>query len=110
MQRAELSAFPIALDSVEYREEFVTPTTAWRNPAVPIYEYTCNGCSHEFELLIRGSEKPKCPECGKGRLTKKFSVPAAHTHGSADACPVRETGMCDASSCQSGGCGLTGLS
>ena len=65
---------------------------------MPIYEYTCESCGHEFEILVRGSQKPTCPSCGKGRLSKKFSVPAAHTAGLAGtACPARDTGACDVS-------------
>ncbi len=41
---------------------------------MPIYEYSCNKCNHGFEILIRGDEKPLCPECGDGDLAKKFSV------------------------------------
>lgn len=49
---------------------------------MPIYEYACSQCRHEFEILVRGSEQPICPECGGKRLQKLLSIPAAHTHGS----------------------------
>lgn len=42
---------------------------------MPIYEYTCKDCGSDFELLIRGDEKPVCPSCGKKHLTKSLSVP-----------------------------------
>jgi len=75
---------------------------------MPIYEYTCGDCSQEFELLIRGGETPRCPSCGKTKLQKKFSVPAAHTHTAAEAsCPARQMGACGSSDCGSGGCGLS---
>jgi len=77
---------------------------------MPIYEYLCQGCGHEFEHLVRGDDKPACPSCGKGRLEKKFSVPAAHTGGSGEpACPAREAGACDISRCGPGGCGMANL-
>ena len=41
---------------------------------MPIYEYTCPGCGHEFEFLLRGDETPSCPQCGKTELTKNFSA------------------------------------
>ena len=44
--------------------------------AMPIYEYICRGCKHEFEVLVRGREKPACPSCGSAKLEKKLSVPA----------------------------------
>jgi len=71
---------------------------------MPIYEYTCQDCGSEFELLIRGSEKPVCPSCGRQRLTKSLSVPAAHTAGSREPqCPAR--GACGMDRCPSDGCG-----
>jgi putative FmdB family regulatory protein len=32
---------------------------------VPIYEYRCNGCGHEFEFLLlpSSSATPACPAC-----------------------------------------------
>ncbi|MBT8357940.1 MAG: zinc ribbon domain-containing protein, partial [Deltaproteobacteria bacterium] len=27
---------------------------------MPIYEYHCENCSHDFEYLVFGSEKPGC--------------------------------------------------
>ncbi len=76
---------------------------------MPIYEYTCRECGEEFEHLLRGDEKPSCPACGKARLSKKFSVPAAHTGAAGPECPARDAGACGASSCPAQGCGLTGL-
>jgi len=77
---------------------------------MPIYEYTCQSCGHEFEHLVRGGEKPSCPSCGKTRLAKKFSVPAAHTAGSSQpACSARDPGACNVPHCGPG-CGLPDLS
>ena len=76
---------------------------------MPIYEYTCKSCGHEFEELIRAGETPACPKCHKTNVAKSFSVPAAHTSGAASSCPARETGMCGDTQCGGGGCGLTGL-
>ena len=76
---------------------------------MPIYEYICQDCSHEFEHLVRGSETPACPSCGKERLAKKFSVPAAHTGSSEPACPAKEAGICGTSACGGNRCGLSAL-
>ena len=74
---------------------------------MPIYEYTCETCGNEFEILIRGNEKASCPSCGKTRLAKKFSLAAAHTAGSTQpSCPVQESGACDVSNCCGHGCGM----
>lgn len=42
---------------------------------MPIYEYHCDGCQRDFELLIRGSDEPVCPECGSRQLEKLVSRP-----------------------------------
>ena len=56
---------------------------------MPIYEYICDDCGHEFEVLIRGAEQPVCPSCGQSRLTKQLSVPAAHVAApAASSCPA----------------------
>ena len=73
---------------------------------MPIYEYRCQECELEFEALIRGQEKPVCPTCGKGRLTKKMSVPAAPVISSGPAaCPAKAAGACGMGGC-GGSCGM----
>ena len=42
---------------------------------MPIYEYVCKGCNHQFETLVRGKTKPLCPECDSADLEKLFSLP-----------------------------------
>ena len=42
---------------------------------MPIYEYRCQTCDHEFELLIRGEATPRCPECESEELEKLLSLP-----------------------------------
>ncbi len=76
---------------------------------MPLYEYLCQQCGHEFEHLVRNDERPACPACGKRRLTKKLSVPAAHRAGSSELpCSAGQGGMCDPQSCTAQGCGLQG--
>ncbi len=74
---------------------------------MPLYEYVCDQCQHEFEALVRGDEQPGCPSCGGARLAKRFSVPAAHTGGSRDL-PIceapRPQGGCGLPQCGMGGC------
>lgn len=47
--------------------------------SMPLYEYACKTCAHQFELLVRTSEVPACPACHGTALERKFSVFAAHT-------------------------------
>jgi putative FmdB family regulatory protein len=42
---------------------------------MPIYEYVCKGCGHEFEREQRISEAPvkKCPSCGALKARRQIS-------------------------------------
>jgi putative FmdB family regulatory protein len=50
---------------------------------VPIYEYRCNDCGHQFEVSQRMSDDPiaECEVCG-GQVTKVLFAPAIHFKGS----------------------------
>lgn len=50
---------------------------------VPIYEYACKACEHEFETLQKISEAPlvECPQCGEAELRKKVSAAAFRLKG-----------------------------
>jgi putative FmdB family regulatory protein len=52
-------------------------------PGMPIYEYGCPECGHQFEITQKISEAPlkKCPECGKETLEKLISATAFHLKG-----------------------------
>lgn len=74
---------------------------------MPLYEYTCDTCQSQFEALVRGEERPACPECGGTKLEKLLSVPAAHVSGGKSALPICEvprTGGCGAPICGQHGC------
>jgi putative FmdB family regulatory protein len=40
---------------------------------VPIYEYQCRGCGHEFELLVIRDTVPACPSCHAHELERLLS-------------------------------------
>jgi len=63
---------------------------------MPIYEYACGQCGHEFEALVRSETVPECPKCHATQLTKQLSVFAT---AAATAEPARMP---------SGGCGGCG--
>jgi putative FmdB family regulatory protein len=73
---------------------------------MPLYEYACRKCHHDFELLIRGEETPECPHCGSRKLEKLLSVPAAHTVNASQlpVCSVSPPGGCGAPTCGMGRC------
>jgi putative FmdB family regulatory protein len=66
---------------------------------MPLYEYHCEDCDQEFELLVRSSETPTCPHCEGDRLAKRLSVPAA---------PVTSNGSLPMADAPWGGCGKPG--
>jgi len=43
---------------------------------MPIYEYLCENCGHEFETLQKVSDAPlrECPKCQQERLVKKITA------------------------------------
>lgn len=50
---------------------------------MPIYEYQCRDCGHEFETMQKMSD-PKltdCPECEQSALVKKISAVAFRLKG-----------------------------
>lgn len=48
---------------------------------MPIYEYTCKGCGHQFETLVRGGNTPACTSCGSVDLDRLFSLPTVNSEG-----------------------------
>ena len=75
---------------------------------MPIFEYTCQSCDHDFEVLVRGGESLTCPHCGARRLTKRLSVPAVH-RSSARSLPIcgapdSDAGPCGPGFCRTGQC------
>ncbi len=69
---------------------------------MPVYEYKCKECSHNFKTLVRSgsSADAHCPSCGAGRVVKLLSVTAQPQPESASP-PV----SCGAGGCMNGMCG-----
>lgn len=44
---------------------------------MPIYDFHCRHCDRSFELLVRSTDTPACPECGSEDLEKQVSLPAS---------------------------------
>jgi putative FmdB family regulatory protein len=55
---------------------------------MPIYEFICSKCEHEFEALVpRPGAKAPCPECGGKRVKQKISAPGGFSvSGSSGSC------------------------
>jgi len=70
---------------------------------MPIYEYHCEPCDHDFEALIRGAgDVARCPKCGGVEVAKQLSVPAAAQTGRGRA---GELPICGDSAAPAFGCG-----
>ena len=41
---------------------------------MPIFEYECRACGHEFEVLVRTGDVPACPSCTSQDLKKLLSL------------------------------------
>jgi putative FmdB family regulatory protein len=50
---------------------------------MPIYEYQCTACCHEFEelTLSAGDPEPACPKCDCDKVTKLMSAGAVRPQG-----------------------------
>ena len=55
---------------------------------MPIFEYACEECGHEFEALIFGTNKAECPKCHSKKLAPQLSVFAVSAKSSASAVPA----------------------
>lgn len=56
---------------------------------MPIYEYHCSDCGHDFDKLVRFSDpklnSPECPDCNSENTLKRLSTVAAFTKASSAA-------------------------
>ncbi|MBZ5574222.1 MAG: zinc ribbon domain-containing protein [Acidobacteriia bacterium] len=61
---------------------------------MPIFEYVCKECNHEFEALVYGSQKAECPKCHSKKLAPQLSVFAVSAKSLAGASPSPSAGPC----------------
>lgn len=50
---------------------------------MPIFEYLCKKCNHQFEQLVISSNDPDpvCPKCKKKNVEKLMSTGSIRSHG-----------------------------
>lgn len=51
---------------------------------MPLYDYRCQQCDAEAELLVRGAQTPSCPACGSEALERLPSLPAVRSDATRD--------------------------
>jgi len=65
---------------------------------MPIFEYICQECRHQFEALVYGKEKAECPKCHATKLEPQLSVFAVSAgsakSASSSARPAGPCGSC----------------
>jgi putative FmdB family regulatory protein len=61
---------------------------------MPLFEFLCQSCDKEFEVLVRAAETPECPACHGRELQRRLSTFAAHTPGGGSAQPTPTFGGC----------------
>jgi putative FmdB family regulatory protein len=67
---------------------------------MPIYEYHCQGCGQDFEVLVMGSrDKVECPSCRSKKVGRLMSGFAHKCEGK-----MVSSGGDSCSSCSSGNC------
>lgn len=66
---------------------------------MPIFEYVCKQCSHQFELIVNGSAVVKCPECKSRRLEKQLSTFAVNAKSQAAGFARNDLAMAPCGSC-----------
>jgi putative FmdB family regulatory protein len=76
---------------------------------MPLFEYSCRTCDHQFEALVRGSDTPTCPSCHGSALQRRQSVFAARTAGASADLKERRGGVpVDGAPKPAGPCGACG--
>ncbi len=51
---------------------------------MPLYDFHCQGCGVDAELLVRGTNTPTCPACGSEQLERLLSLPAVRSDATRD--------------------------
>ncbi|MCK6457911.1 MAG: zinc ribbon domain-containing protein [Phycisphaerae bacterium] len=73
---------------------------------MPVFEYRCRKCGHDFEELVRrAGESVPCPECGAKDVERRLSVFAAR-QGPAASAPAKIGGACGRCGDPNGPCGF----
>lgn len=72
---------------------------------MPLFEYRCGRCNHQFEALVRNETWPECPQCHAPQPEKLLSTVSARASGArslpvASACPPGAAPPCGPGCCR----------
>lgn len=60
---------------------------------MPMYDFRCPDCGHEFEELVFGNRLPaKCPSCAGAEIERKVSACASRIAGGGGSAPAPSSG------------------
>lgn len=72
---------------------------------MPIYEFTCDKCGHDFEEITNSDTSRACPYCGSTETRKMMSTSARRPRGGEDY-SAPSSGGCGG--CSGGNCASCG--
>ncbi|MCA9062491.1 MAG: zinc ribbon domain-containing protein [Planctomycetaceae bacterium] len=72
---------------------------------MPLFEFVCENCNAQFELLLSRNERAECPACHSKNVDKLMSSSAGRVGSSAalpiaGACPPPSHGPCGPGCCR----------
>ncbi|HUE15407.1 MAG TPA: zinc ribbon domain-containing protein [Planctomycetaceae bacterium] len=72
---------------------------------MPLFEYRCTRCHHQFEALVRDSASPDCPQCHAKRPERLLSTVSARVSGVrslpvSPGCPPSDAPPCGPGCCR----------
>ncbi|MDI7259988.1 MAG: zinc ribbon domain-containing protein [Thermodesulfobacteriota bacterium] len=71
---------------------------------MPIYEYHCSRCDHEFEkLVLNSSGKIVCPHCKSKKVNRMMSAFAFSSRGKFKSTASSSCGSCSSNNCSTCG-------
>jgi len=72
---------------------------------MPLFEYRCNECNKDFEILIMGNQEVCCPDCSGKNVSKLLSTFSHKSKAGFTSSQGSSCSTCSAASCAT--CGLS---
>jgi putative FmdB family regulatory protein len=66
---------------------------------MPIFEYHCNECDKDFEILVLGNQEISCPTCTGNNVRKLLSIFSHKSEGEFSSSKGSSCISCGATSC-----------
>lgn len=75
---------------------------------MPLYEYFCPECEHDFEqrMSIAEADQAACPHCGSPQTKRRLARVALQLQSVSSSSFADAGSTCDSGSCCGGTCGL----